>query len=1331
MIEGDIIGSGEKVRQRFTNMVKHYLTPRFILQKLAHGEHSGRFSGAALFADVSGFTAATEVLMQHGQHGAEIMAVVMRALFSPLVEFVYDYNGFVIGFAGDAFTAVFPVDDTYELSPAVRALAAGTLMQQHMDTHADHMTPYGSFSFGIKVGIAAGETRWGILAGETPQQHTYYFSGPAIDECAQAEHYAERGDLIVSREIWQAAAALVTAEPVPDTDKFVRSMAISHIPAKLTRPQLDEIIFEQAHSFMPEMLLTQTISGEFRQIISLFISLQGVSQHEQLAEFMRTVFVLQSSYGGFFNRIDFGDKGCNLLIFWGAPIAHENDVNRALNFVLDLKKATTLPMRVGITYYIAHAGYVGAPVREEYTCLSRGVNLAARHMMAAEWGQIWLDERLADRAEDMFDIDFVDYLPFKGFAEPQPVYALKGREMMASRNTFEGRIVGRDEELVQLLEALFPLQEGHFVGVLSVFGEAGMGKSRLVYELGRRVQTLPVEPQWFFCPADELFKQSLNPFRYWLRRYFGQSNHKSEAENKQKFTEKLEWLLEQTADEELHHTLDRTRSLLGSLLDLYWPNSLYEQLEPQLRFENSLEALKALIKAESLRQPVIIELDDVQWADEDTVLFARQLTHNVDDFPIAIITASREALPEDMFDPTIVKLSISLNTLTLDGIYQFMHMMLRRRPSEALAKFLAERTDGNPFYLEQVILYLEERGNLSPTTGTDTLGMSFSIPTDVQAVLVARLDRLTQEVRNLVQTASVLGREFEIRLLFYMLQHQINIETMIVEAEHASVWMALNEIRYIFKHGLMREAAYGMQLHSRLQKLHHLAAIALEAVYVDELATHYPEIAYHYDQAEEVVLAVAYYTKAGESAKKDYHNKEAVSYFSRALTLLEKWQDQKAAQTQQYELLLAREALYDWQGQRDNQAADLEHLTQLATRLGINEQTAVALRRANYALVTNDYGVAEQTAQKAVQLARIAENKMLEGFGYLMWGKVTMRLGSYKQARTYLKDALLLTRETHNRAEEADALMNLGHIYWNQGYLEEAKEHLQEALAIQRVTGNRRGEAGCLNALGAIYSESGDYVTASYYSENVLAICREIGYRQGETIILRNLGADYNDLGDYEAAQSYLQQARNNCLEINDQWGEAISLDTLGLVENGLGNLELAQQYHEQALALQKQISDQDGLGYTYTHLGHTLLALEQWTAAAEAYRHAIDIRQALKQEALSVDNWAGLGRIYAEQGQTAAAQAAIEKALNHLQQVGTDGVEYPILAYWHCYVALQQLAHGEAEIAFNSREVLHKAAALLSQRAENIKSAVVRQKFLENVPSHRAIAAALKEPAS
>jgi predicted ATPase/class 3 adenylate cyclase len=1304
-------------------MVKHFLTPRFILQAQSHGRDHGHFPATGLFVDVSGFTAAMDVLMRHGQHGAELMANIMRDIFTPLVDFVYEQNGFITGFAGDAFTALFPHTDTDNTvqDPAHRALTAGHNILAHMVANPNHLTPYGSFPFRVKVGIAAGEARWGILKGAKANQHTYYFSGTAVDECAHAEHYANGGDLIVSREIVAQMGPALTAVSLPETTAFLKVTAV-HDKTTPVPPQLPAVDNEQARAFMPSALIEELFTGEFRQIISMFISLDQVSTHSELATFMRDVFDLQTQYGGFFNRIDFGDKGCNLLLFWGAPVAHENDVERALNFVLDLRERTPTPIRVGITYYIAHAGYIGAPIREEYTCCSRGVNLSARHMMAADWGEIWLDGETAARAEESFDLAFHDHVPFKGFTEPQPVYLLHGRKDQIMRDTYEGEMIGREPEMAQLATAASPLLIGQLAGAVSVYGEAGMGKSRLVYEFAQRVKQWDTPPLWCFCPTDEILRQSLNPFRYWLRGYFAVSNDLTEAENKAAFDRRLAEIIATTSEPELKNTLERTRSFLGALIDLYWPGSLYEFLEPQLRFENSLEALKALLKAESLRQPVIIELDDAQWLDSDTTQFLRQLTHNVANYPLLVIAASREPLADNLFDTAVAQHTISLNTLAREGIDQFIHMMIRRPPSPALVDFLAARTDGNPFYLEQILLYLAEQNLLDRDTEAQIHNDdSITVPTDVRAVLVARLDRLTRDVRSVVQTASVLGREFETRLLSQMLLGANHIQTQVAEAETAAIWTALNEIRYIFKHGMMRDAAYDMQLRGQLHKLHRLAATALEVVFHDDLEPHYAEIAYHYDRAQDVYMALGYYEKAGDHAKSSYRNAEAIAHYSRALEIAPT--DEEALR---YEILLGRESVFDWQGKRDEQLQDLETLEALAEQMGQSERYAavVALRQANYGLVTSNYTAAMIQAERAVSLAQAAQSPDIEAQGNLLMGKVASRQGAFDAAKRALEQSLrlleMMPRSSQSNGDQssdrADALMTLGQVYWYQGHYTDAEGYLQQALELNRQLNLRRGEAGCLNALGAMLSEQGDWLAARQYAEEVLNICQEIGYRHGETIILRNLGGDFNDLGDYKTARAYVEQALSTCQELDDRWGEAICHDTLGVIAYGLQEMVEATAFLEEAITIQQEIGDQDGLGYTWTHLGHALLAQGLYAQAKEAYSHSLHIRHELEQKSMAVDTRAGLAHVAVKLGHTAEAAGQLKHVLNWFGEQGADGLEYPLLAYWNCYIVAQQLAYP------HTKEILEAAVTLLEERAQRIQDQGLRNQFLHGISAHQAL---------
>ncbi len=193
---------------------------------------------------------------------------------------------------------------------------------------------------------------------------------------------------------------------------------LSGEPAGLPAPQpihLPPPDAQVMRRFFPELLINQPHSGEFRHIVSLFISLPTVRNEAQLASFMTTVFELQEQYGGLISALDFGDKGSNLLLFWGAPVTLENDPERALSFILDLQSLTSIPINAGVTYHMAYAGFLGAECLDEYNCYGRGINLAARLMTSAPRGEIWVGEQIVRLAQAHFDFEPAGEMAFKGF----------------------------------------------------------------------------------------------------------------------------------------------------------------------------------------------------------------------------------------------------------------------------------------------------------------------------------------------------------------------------------------------------------------------------------------------------------------------------------------------------------------------------------------------------------------------------------------------------------------------------------------------------------------------------------------------------------------------------------------------------------------------------------------------------------------------------------------------------------------------------------------------------------------------------------------------------
>ena len=1291
----------------------HHLIPSYIIDKLQQGESSGSFPCAALFVDISGFTGVTETLMEHGQYGAEILAVVMRTVFSPLIYSVYEQGGFITGFAGDAFTAVFPEGN--DSAPAhMHALAAAWQIQQHMSANNHQPTRFGAFEFSAKIGLALGESVWGIISSNDGKRATYYFSGSAINGCAQAEAYGTAGDIIADNAFYKAAQGRIAANAVDEYWRLEHIMGEIHSPGPVAVPPIN---IDLASRFVPRALLERETEGEFRQILNLFIGLQGIPTREELDVFMQDVFRLQSQYGGFLNRIDFGDKGCHLLLFWGAPLSHEQDLAHVLDFILALEGTGKIPLRAGITYRIAHAGMIGSELAEEYTCYGRGVNLAARYMTSASWGEIWLDGETAQRASTEFEVEPSGLKTFKGFVEEQEVYQLKRRRIKHVSH-FEGKpMIGRQQELEVLREAIQPIFEGRFAGSVAIIGEAGVGKSHLVNAL---YETYLEKAAVFFCQTDELLHQSLNPFRYFLTRYFNYSPLDSDDANKRRFSHKLEDLIHVISDPVLGEELRRAYSFLGNLIGLSWEGSLYEQLDPELRFENTLDGLKAFFKAESLRRPLIIHLEDAHWLDGDSQTFLTRLTHYVQDIPFVLLITSRDDLPETLFETAIPKTEIQLQSLDQESIAELAEDIIGRAPSSSLVTLLWARTQGNPFFVEQILLYLQEH-DLLETIGAESSRMlpgDAYIPTDVRAVLTARLDRLPYDIKDLVQKAAVLGREFETAILAAMVDNEIDLASCLATGTIEKIWLNSGPASYVFRHALLRDAAYEMQLGARLRQLHNQAAITYEEVYPDlGRAPHYAEIAYHYDCAEEAKQAQYYYGAAGGYAKGAYSNEDAIAYFSRALELTET-QDYEA----RYEFLSEREIVFQLMGKRDQQYGDLEKLIDVVeVQADDHKKADLALRRSSFALVTGNFEDALEKIGEALEFAQAAEDQLAEAKAYHRQGRTLWQQGLGQEAEEYLEKALPLAKFLKDSLLESECLYDLAMAQRLQGHYQRAYQYLYHAVDIYEILADKQGLVRCYNLFGIIDYELGNFSESMRHYIEALDICNSIGWRYAESHLLNNIGNIHFELGNYSEARKYYNRSLSLSEETGDNQSQSISLDTLGLIAYYESQPQASLSYYERCFALLGSENLRD-LGFLLTHRGFAEIDLGKFQEAKISLEKALDFRQRIGATAQSIDTLGGLSLLALRQHQVREAQEITSDILMYISSNGTDGIELPIQVYLICYEVMAEAGKNDEQAAILAQEILKAGFSLLQKRANHIQDRDMRRWFLEHVPYNRAI---------
>ncbi|MEJ2758912.1 MAG: adenylate/guanylate cyclase domain-containing protein, partial [Anaerolineales bacterium] len=759
--------------------------PKFILKQFRKGNRFGTLKAACLFVDLSGFSAMTSELMRIGQYGAEIMAEIMREIFSPMIESVYHHRGFVATFAGDAITALFPIQDDEQQS-LLHVIAAAIEIQTYIEMYQPPHTPVGSFSISVRMGVSSGEANWGIISSENQERATYYFRGSAIDACDNCQSLANKGEIVLDSATLSPLSSQL--EVMPLADHYLLKGVKSPLPPiePLENSPFD---LENAKRFYPESILTQNPMGEFRHVVNMFISLPTVRTEPQLEIFLKTLFALQDRYGGLLNRIDFGDKGAHMLLFWGAPISYENDIGRALTFILTLQTETSIPINAGITYRIAHAGFIGSPLREEYTCYGEGVNLAARFMTAAPRGEVWVDEPIAHRIEQYYEIESEGEFEFKGFEEKQKVFTVFERRQNVSRSE-QSNFIGREKELAQLTKLAHPLAENIPPKPVVVAGEPGIGKSRLIQELLKRTK-FPVEEFLFaHCRTDQMLRRSFNPFRYWVKNTFEVLDSNADSRNKRNFNRRIDQLISQTKDPILAAELDRTRSFLGSLVNLFWDDSLYEQLDPQGRYENTIIGLISLLKAESLLQPIVLSIEDLQWIDSDSKLFLQQLYRSINNvetkqYPIFIIATTREP-KEGCIGENVPYDLLTLGPLPKDEIHQIAASLLNGvQINPQFGDLLNRYSEGNPLYAEQIVHYLREENHLIETqTGLGIKEEGIAIlPADTRALLVARLDQIQPLVKHVVLTAATLGREFHTGILAHMLENDNRLEDELLQAE--------------------------------------------------------------------------------------------------------------------------------------------------------------------------------------------------------------------------------------------------------------------------------------------------------------------------------------------------------------------------------------------------------------------------------------------------------------------------------------------------------------------------------------------------------------------
>ncbi|HLY26763.1 MAG TPA: tetratricopeptide repeat protein, partial [Aggregatilineales bacterium] len=706
-------------------------------------------------------------------------------------------------------------------------------------------------------------------------------------------------------------------------------------------------------------------------------------------------------------------------------------------------------------------------------------------------------------------------------------------------------------------------------------------------------------------------------------------------------------------------------------------------------------------------------------------------------YPYVLLTSSRYGDSghrlQLQLSPDVPQLIIDLNALTPQAVRAMASQALKGDISDELAAFLAEQADGNPFFVEQLALDLHERHLLREKDGVFGLERrDVEVPDSINTVLIARLDRLGSQVKAVVQMASVLGHEFEVRILSQMLKDDEHLPTKVKQAEAEVIWSALSDVNYLFRHALLRDAAYDMQVTERIRELHGLAGQAMEQLYANELDRYAAHLAFHFARAEDQDRERLYARLAGQRAAAQFANNDAITYLTRALELTGEDQPEEC-----YDLLHLREQVFDRLGIRKSETSDLTALAGLAERLNDDKRrTQTSLGWASYNLATGHYADAIATARQAIEVAQKAGAVEDEAEGCIQWGRALLHqakyaegrahferalaligdrsdpralaikagavrhlgtvaadLSDYPLARKYLEQALALSREIGDRVDEAATLNNLGNVARYEDKYEEARTYLEDALSIRRESGDRRGEEAVLNNLGEVAREEGNLTGARSYLEQSLRISREVEDRSGEGIALETLGKIAEEEGDYLRAQTYLQQSLALSHATGDRRDEDQALDDLGQLSDEEGDYAHAWAYLEQALKLAREIGDRREesqalalLGLVFHHLGND-------SAARDYCQDALTIAREVGERAEQASALTLLGHALSGLGSQDEAAQAYQQSLDLRRELGEESLAMECLAgLARCALIggkdAEALGHVEPILKFLSHEI-------------------------------------------
>ena len=867
----------------------------------------------------------------------------------------------------------------------------------------------------------------------------------------------------------------------------------------------------------------ENLKGERKTVTALFADIKGSTELEQdldpeearaiIDPALKLMIDAVRRYDGYIVQ----STGDGIFALFGAPVAHEDHPQRALYAALRmqeelkrysarLRKAGNLPLeaRVGVnTGEVVVRSITTGEGHTEYTPIGHTNNLASRMQALAPTGSIAISEQTRKFVEGYFELKPLGPTRVKGVSEPVNVYEVTGlgplrTRLQRSASRGYTKFVGRDREMDAISHAAELARHGHGQIVAAV-ADPGVGKSRLFYEFKARNQS-----GWMVLEAFSVSHGKASaflPILDLLHGYFKIIGDDDARARREKIGGKV--LMLDRAQED-------TLPYLFALLGIVEGDDPLAQMDAQVRKRRTLDAIKRILLRESLNQPLMVIFEDLHWIDEETQALLNLLADAIANAKILLLVNYRPEYSHQWNSKTIYT-QLRLDPLGKESADEMLAALLGDGAGMAqLKRVIIDKTEGNPFFMEETVQVLFDEGSLvrdgSMARITQPLG-DLKIPPTVQGILAARIDRLSAESKDLLQTVAVIGKDFPLALVREITEKPDDeIDSMLNNlqlAEFIYEQPAVGDVQYTFKHALTHDVAYNSVLIERRKLLHERIGSAMEASFAQSIDDHLSQLAYHYSRSANVRKALEYLRLAGRQAHQRLAHSEAIVHLNAALQLLKNLPEDDERRREEASLQITfAEAAAAARGLADDEVgAAFARARDLCTQLGDTRRTFRVLLGLRF--FYNFKSQWQNDLETSQQLLALAERE--PGPARLLWANIALGeslgyQGRHRDARAHLEKAIALIPAIpeHTVFPVADpritALDVLGDVLWCLGFPDQALERCREALTLARKLGRPFPLCSAYSGVCTVYRDRGEVSALEEAANEMRVLADEHGF---------------------------------------------------------------------------------------------------------------------------------------------------------------------------------------------------------------------------------------------